>query len=243
WTALEIRTRPADRVGIDHDAGVAERRVLVAGRRLDGLVVDAGVGHGDAEFLEGGDGTPLQIEHPCGMAEQMRLGKVSAARIGDGGDAHAALAFGGGGEAFKPLHAGLAQAFGVGHDVGLRDRYEVRSTEEFADLDLVPQGLSRHRAGFPRQDVLFFVVELHQSIFTPASCTALPHLASSAFWNSANARPPTSPTAVTPSGSNLERKPSLPPMRSISAISDAVSASGSFAGANTPHQAMVSKPG
>src|SRR5207244_7716986 len=47
WTALEIRTRPADRVGIDHDAGVAERRVLVAGRRLDGLVVDAGVGHGD----------------------------------------------------------------------------------------------------------------------------------------------------------------------------------------------------
>src|SRR4029079_4443932 len=33
--ALEIRTRPAHRIGIDHDPGVAERRVLVARRRLD----------------------------------------------------------------------------------------------------------------------------------------------------------------------------------------------------------------
>src|SRR5581483_11552830 len=161
--ALEVGARAAHRIGIDHDAGVAERTVLVAGRGLDGLVVDAGVGHGDAELLEGGDGAPFEIEHRVGLSKQVRMREIGASGIGDGGHADFALTFSGGGKAFQPSHAGLAQALGVGHDVGLRDGYEVGGIEEFADLDLMLQGKLRQRAGAACEDVLLFVVEVHGS--------------------------------------------------------------------------------
>src|SRR5262249_60023673 len=45
WPALEIRTRAAHAVGIDHDPGIAVRDVLAEYRRHDRLVVDTGVCH------------------------------------------------------------------------------------------------------------------------------------------------------------------------------------------------------
>ena len=107
--------------------------------------------------------------------------EIGAARVGDGRNTDPTLAFCGRSKAFQPLHAGFAEAFGVGHDVGLRHRHEIGGVEELPDLDLVSQRELRQRAGLACKNVPFFVVEFHQSIFTPASLTALPHLASSAF--------------------------------------------------------------
>ena len=155
--------------------------MFVAGRRLDGLIVDAGIGHADAELDEGGNRPPLEVEHRRGLPQHVGLGEVSAARIGDGRHAHAPLSFGNRGQSLQPAHPGLAEALGVGHDVGLRHRHQILGAEEFADLDLMLQGLLRQEAGLARENILFFVVQFHShhSSFTPASCTALPHLASS----------------------------------------------------------------
>src|SRR5207237_3644174 len=62
--AFEIRTRAAHAVGINDHAGVAVGNVLAAHRRHDGLIVDTGVGHQDAERLERSNYTALQIKHP-----------------------------------------------------------------------------------------------------------------------------------------------------------------------------------
>ena len=71
------------------------------------------------------------------------------------------LAFGDGGKPLQPAHAGFAEAFCIGHDVGLRHRHEIRGTEEVADLDLVLQCLLRKRTDLAGQNILLFVVELH----------------------------------------------------------------------------------
>ena len=117
-----------------------------------------------------------------GLAKKRRLGEVGAARIGDGRNAHLPLTLGGSGESFQPAHAGFAEAFGIGHDVRLRHRHEILGAEELADLDLMLQRLPSNRAGFAGQDILLFVVQLHQaqSTVAPESRTALPHLTSSA---------------------------------------------------------------
>ncbi len=176
--ALEIRSRPADRVRINHHASVAKGRVLVARRRLDGLVVDAGVGHRDAQPLERGNRAPFEIEHRPRLAQPIGVREIGAARIGDRGNADAPLSFGRRGQSLEPDDAGFTETLGIGHDVGLRHRHEIRSAEEFSHLDLMLQGGLRNRTGLAGQDVLLFVAEFHghQSILTPASCTALPHL-------------------------------------------------------------------
>src|ERR1700731_2749783 len=48
--ALEIRSCAANRIRIDHHAGVAEGNVFITRRSLNGLIIDAGIGHGDAEL-------------------------------------------------------------------------------------------------------------------------------------------------------------------------------------------------
>ena len=181
--------------------------MLAARRRLDGLVVDAGVGHRDAELDEGRDRAPLQVEHRGGLAEHAGFREVGAARIGDGRDAHAALAGRRLGEPLEPAHAGLAEAFGVGHDVRLRHRHEIGGAEEIADRDLVAQRLLRDRAVLAGENVLLFVVQFHSvhSIVAPDSRTALPHLASSRRWKSAKS-PRRRTVGTTPSGSSLPRK-------------------------------------
>src|SRR6185436_8857002 len=179
-TAFKIRTRTADRIGIDHDTGVAEGYVFVVYRGLDGLIIDAGVRHCHADPNEGRNRAALQIQHGIGLTEESRVGEISAAWIGDGRDPHRSLAFGRGCKLLEPAHAGLAETFCIGHDVGLRNRDEIPGTEEVAYLDLVLQRLPRKRTELTGQNILLFIVELHQSTFAPESWTALPHLASSA---------------------------------------------------------------
>ena len=133
--ALEIRACPAHRVRIDHHAGVAERHRLAARGRLDGLVVDAGVGHQDAEARERGDGAALELQHPARVLQHRGLREVGAARIGDRGHAHRGAFVA---RAPRPSSTpGSPEALGVGHDVRLRHRHEVRGAEEIADPDLV----------------------------------------------------------------------------------------------------------
>jgi hypothetical protein len=151
--------------------------MLVARRRLNGLIVDAGIGHGDAELDESGDRPPFEIEHRRGLAQQIGIGKIGAARIGNRRGPHPPLPVGGRGQSLQPSHAGLAKAFGVGHQMRLRHRHQILGAEELSDLDLVLQGLLRNEARFAGQNIFLFVVELHldRSILNPASRTALPH--------------------------------------------------------------------
>jgi hypothetical protein len=74
------------------------------------------------------------------------------------------LAFGRRGQFLQPAHAGFAEAFGIGHDVGLRHRNEIRRAKELADRHLMPQRFLRQRSAFSGQDVPFFVVELHRDV-------------------------------------------------------------------------------
>jgi hypothetical protein len=175
--------RAAYRVGIDHRAGVAKCDVLVAGRCLNGLIVDASIGHHDAQFYQGGNGALFQIEHRRGLTQKRGLGKISAPWISDGGNAHTPLPLGRRGESLQPAHARFAEAFRVGHDVCLRHRNEILGAEEIADLYLVLQRLLRNRAEIAGQDMLLFVVQLHrcQSIVVPESRAALPHLTGSPY--------------------------------------------------------------
>src|SRR5207302_837149 len=89
-------------------------------------------------------------------------------------------------KALEPAHAGLAEAFGVCHDVRLRDWHEIRRSEEFADLDLVLQGLLQDRTTLARKNMLLFVVELHRSQsgvapdVRPPNCQEYPPLAQAA---------------------------------------------------------------
>jgi hypothetical protein len=65
--------------------------MLAAHRRHDGLIVDAGVGHQNAERFEGHDRASFEVEHPCRLPEPVGRRKIGAARIGNGRNAHAAL--------------------------------------------------------------------------------------------------------------------------------------------------------
>ncbi len=64
--------------------------------------------------------------------------EIGAARIGDGRNPYAALIGGQARPALQPFDAGRPERFGVRHNVGLRDRYEVARAEIAADLDLMP---------------------------------------------------------------------------------------------------------
>ena len=124
------------------------------------------------------------------------------------GNAHAALAFGRAASAFQPAHAGLAEALGVGHDVRLRHRHEIRRAEELADLDLM---LRAPAAGpgraCPARMSLLFVIQphCHQSIVAPESRTALPHFASFARLEFARKLRRQRPWAARRAGSSLSR--------------------------------------
>src|SRR5262249_11421999 len=151
-------------------------------RCLYGLIIDAGIRHGDAELDEGLDRAPLEVEHRGSLPQHAGLGEIGAARVRDGRNSDPTLPLVRASEAFQVADAGFTETLGVGHDVCLRHRHEVCGAEELADADLVAQGLLRHRPLPARQNLLFLVVQLHaafQSIVAPESRTALPHLASS----------------------------------------------------------------
>src|ERR1044072_3385551 len=72
-----------------------------------------------------------------------------------------AVMVGTGRDRLEPAPPCLAEAFGVGHDVGLRHRHEIRRAEELADLDLMPQGLLADGALLAGKDLLLLVGEPH----------------------------------------------------------------------------------
>jgi len=162
-SAFEIGERPTYRVGKNHHAGIAKGDMLVGHRRLDGLIIDAGIGHRHAESDESRNRAALQIEHRPGVTEKIRFCEIGAARIGNGWNAHLPLPLGDRRQPFQPAHAGFAEAFGIGHDVGLRHRHEIGRAKELAHLFLVLQRDLRKRAEFSAQNILLFVVELHQN--------------------------------------------------------------------------------
>jgi hypothetical protein len=160
--ALEVGIGAEHAVAVNHHAGVAEGEVLAAHRRHDGLVVDAGIGHHDAERFEGVDRSPLERGHGVGLFEALVVAKVDTARIGDHRDAHASFGLGTGGHIFEELDAGLAQRFGVGHDVRLGDFDEIGGVEKLADTHHVFDRPAPRLAELAGQHGLLLFVEFHR---------------------------------------------------------------------------------
>ena len=88
-SALEVRARAEHAVRIDRRTRIAEGNVLTEHRRNDRLIVDAGVGHHEAERFEGRRRAALEIGHGLGLTEALVGIEVDAARIGDRGHADA----------------------------------------------------------------------------------------------------------------------------------------------------------
>ena len=78
-----------------------------------------------------------------------------------GGHPDPPFGLGGGGEVFEKAHPGLAERFGVGHQVRLRHSHEIGSIEEFADGDLVGDRPTPRLAEFARQHRAFFSCQPH----------------------------------------------------------------------------------
>ena len=64
-------------------------------------------------------------------------------------------------QGFQPADTRLTEAFGIGHDVGLRHRHEISGGEKLADLDLMLQRLLADRALLAGEDILLLVGEPH----------------------------------------------------------------------------------
>ncbi len=160
--ALEVRVGAEHAVAVDHDAGVAEGEVLAAHRRHDRLVIDAGIGHQDAERLEGVDRALLERGHLVGLAQALVVTEIDAARIGNHRHAHAALVLRAGRHAFEKFDPGLAERLGVGHDVRLRHRHEIGRVEEAPDLQHVLDRPAARSAEFAGKHRPFFVVQVHR---------------------------------------------------------------------------------
>src|SRR5262249_49671352 len=123
--ALEVRTRAAHAVAIDHHSGVPIGDVLAQNRRHDRLVVDAGIGHQYAQRLQRGNRAAFEVDHPGLLFEPMRSREVGAARIRDGGNPYTPRVRRQPRQPFEPFDAGWPQRLGVGHDVGLGYRDEI----------------------------------------------------------------------------------------------------------------------
>ena len=162
-TALEIAARAHHAVRIDHDPGIPHGEVFATNRWQDRLIVDAGVGHQHAERLERPDGARLDVGHGVGLPEALVEVEVEPARIGDGWHTYAPFTCRQGGKTFQPAHALLAQAFGIGHDMRLCDRYEVGRVEEIADFALVAQRPLPRGALLAREQGALFVRQSHVS--------------------------------------------------------------------------------
>ena len=131
----EVRAGAEHAVAVDDHAGVAVGQMLASERRHDGLVVDAGVSHQDAEGFEGVDGATLERGHGIGLFQGSIVIEIDAARIGNHGNEHAAFVFGKARQALDEGDTGFAQRFGVRHHVGLGNLDEVFRIKEPADLD------------------------------------------------------------------------------------------------------------
>ena len=136
--------------------------MLAAGRRHDGLVVDARVGHQHAECLKRRDGAALERQHPILVLEVGRPLEVGTAGVGDRRYSHAPFGRRQRGQRLQPGDARLAKALGVGHHVRLGHRHHVGGAEEAADLQLVLERKPSGAAGLAGQHAALFIVQPHR---------------------------------------------------------------------------------
>ena len=167
--ALEVAARAAYAVGVDDHPGVAEGRVLAEHRRGDGLVVDAGVGHEDAQRAHGVDG-PLLQGGPLVLLPEPPVGaEVDAAGVGDGGHAHAPFRLAVPRQRLQVLDPRLPEGFRIRHDVGLADLHEIRGVEHAADAYLQLQRPAPRLAVLSGEHGPLFVVQSHPGESSRAS--------------------------------------------------------------------------
>src|SRR4051812_22569858 len=111
--------------------------MLAPRRRLDGLVVDASVCHGDAELHERCDRASLLLDHRCRLAQHAGGRKIRPTRVRYRRNAYAPLPALGRSQSFQIPHASFAETFGIGHDVRLGNGHKVSGTKEVADAYLM----------------------------------------------------------------------------------------------------------
>ena len=61
-------------------------------------------------------------------------------------------------ERLEPAHTGFAEALGVGHDVSLRDRNEIRGPEELTNLELMRERNAQHVTLLAGEHRFLFVI-------------------------------------------------------------------------------------
>ena len=91
----------------------------------------------------------------------MRGGKIGAARIGDGGNAHPPPVRRQPRQPLEPFDAGFTERLGVGHDVRLRDGYELARAEIVANFDLMLDRPLRRWPALARPHRLLIGREIH----------------------------------------------------------------------------------
>src|SRR3954462_8954448 len=91
--ALEIGARAENRIRIDHYPRIAKCVMLAADRRHDGLVIDAGVRHQNAEGFERSDESRFDLNHRVALLQALVCVEVDPTWVGDGGNANVSLAF------------------------------------------------------------------------------------------------------------------------------------------------------
>ncbi len=106
----------------------------------------------------------FERRHPIALPEPAIDREIDAARIGDRRHPHPPLSFGRRSEAFEKPHPGLAQGFGVGHDVRLRHGHEIGGVEELADRDLMRDRPAPGLAELAGQHRPFFVGQSHREL-------------------------------------------------------------------------------
>ena len=160
-SALEVAARAAYAVRVDDHPGVAEGGVFAEYRRGDGLVVDAGVGHEDAQRAHGVDGALLE-NGPLVLLPEPPVGaEVDAAGVGDGRNAHPPFRLVVARQRLQVLDPRLTEGFRIRHDVGLANLDEIGSVEHAADPHLQLQRPTPRLTVLSGEHGPLFVVQVH----------------------------------------------------------------------------------
>ena len=154
-SAFEIGARTHYRIGVDARTGVTESEMLALDRRRNGLIVDAGVGHQDAERAEGLVGAAFQFDKRLVMFNAAISIKIRTTRVGYRRHLHTPFTGGALRQILQKRHARFTQRFGVRHQMHLRHFNHVRRIKEAAHFDqLLHRPLARFAFGARQQRLL-----------------------------------------------------------------------------------------
>ena len=158
WATLKIGPRTTNAVGIDHHTGIAIGKVITTHRRHNRLIINAGVGHHDADGLAGGDKAAFKCRHFLGLAKRLIMREINAARVSDHRDNNfAAVA----GKVFDKADAGVTNRFRICHHMRLTDWHHINSVKKPANLHLMINGPFLGQAARAGQYGVFFVIQFH----------------------------------------------------------------------------------